>query len=137
MPTATNVGTFEHALGKAPNRFGRWANRLVAEPGSHWEYSDPAICHLSLAFANIMKKEMSDFLQERLFRPVGIENLSWDVQGGSGFLGPHTNAHTGVHVSTRELARFGYLALHHGKWGDQQIVPEWWMEMATQTFTRS
>ena len=76
---------------------------------------------------------MSGFLQERVFQPTGMENLSWDVQGGSGFLGPHTNAHTGVHVSARELARFGYLALHRGKWGEAQVVPEWWLDLATQT----
>jgi CubicO group peptidase (beta-lactamase class C family) len=133
MPTATNVGAFEHALGKAPNRYGRWTNRLVAEPGAHWEYSDPAMCHLALAFANILKQDMDAFLQERVFRPIGIENLSWDVQGGSGFLGPHTNAHTGVHVSTRELARFGYLALHGGAWAGEQIIPKWWMELDTRS----
>lgn len=133
MPTATNQGAFEHALGKAPNRYGRWTKQLVAEPGTHWEYSDPAMCHLAIAFANIMKQEMSDYLQEKIFQPIGIENLSWDVQGGSGFLGPHTNAHTGVHVSTRELARFGYLALHDGKWEGNQLIPHWWMEIATRS----
>jgi len=47
---------------------------------------------------------MSDYMKERIFDPIGIENLSWDVRGGSGFIGPHTNAHTGIYVSARELA---------------------------------
>ncbi len=71
-------------------------------------------------------------MQERVFEPIGIENLSWDVQGGSGHLGPHTNAHTGVHVSARELARFGYLHLRGGRWQGQEVVPPWWIELATQ-----
>jgi len=133
MPTATNIGPFEHALGKAPNRYGRSTDRLVSEPGTYWEYSDPAMCHLALAFAHIARQEISGFLEARVFQPVGIENLSWDVQGGSGFLGPHTNAHTGVHVSARELARFGYLALHGGEWEGNPIVPKWWMDLATRT----
>ena len=29
--------------------------------------------------------------------------------GGGEFLGPHTNAHIGLHISARELIRFGYL----------------------------
>lgn len=78
------------------------------------------MCHLALAFAHITGQEMSGFLEARVFQPIGIENLSWDAQGGSGFLGPHTNAHTGVHVSTRELARFGYLALRGGEASDDQ-----------------
>lgn len=133
MPTATGHGPFEHALGRCPNRYGRWADKLSAEPGAHWDYSDPAFAHLSLIFTNIMGQEMSECLKEWVFDPIGIENLSWDVQGGSGFIGPHTNAHTGIHISARELARFGYLALHHGMWNGQQLVPRWWMDLATQT----
>jgi CubicO group peptidase (beta-lactamase class C family) len=133
IPTATGDGPFEHALGRCANRHGKWADRLSAEPGSRWDYSDPAFCHLVLTFAHITGREISDVMQERVFAPIGIENLSWDVQGGSGHIGPHTNAHTGVHVSARELARFGYLCLHQGAWQGKQLIPQWWMELATQT----
>jgi CubicO group peptidase (beta-lactamase class C family) len=132
-PTATGDGPFEHALGRCPNRHGKWANKLAAEPGAQWDYSDPAFSHLGLAFAHIMGCEMSDYLEERIFRPIGIENLSWDVQGGSGCIGPHTNAHTGIYLSARELARFGYLNLCRGIWNGEQLIPGWWMELATKT----
>jgi CubicO group peptidase (beta-lactamase class C family) len=46
--------------------------------------------------------------------------------------GPHTNAHTGVHISARELARLGYLMLRRGSWNGRQIVPEAWIEKATR-----
>jgi CubicO group peptidase (beta-lactamase class C family) len=133
MPTATGIGPFEHALGRHPNRYGGWVNLLAAEPGTRWDYSDPAIAHLSLAFVQVMGQEISDYLGVRVLNPIGIENLSWDVQGGSGFIGPHTNAHTGIHVSARELARFGYLALHHGRWDGRQLVPRWWMDLVTSS----
>ncbi len=133
IPTATEHGPFEHALGRCPNRYGRCVNELFAEPGTQWDYSDPAIAHLSLAFVSITGRELSDYLDERVLAPIGIENLAWDVQGGSGFLGPHTNAHTGIHISAREMARFGYLALHNGEWNGRQLIPKWWMDLATQT----
>jgi CubicO group peptidase (beta-lactamase class C family) len=133
IPTATNAGPFEHALGRCANRYGRRVDTLYADPGAAWDYSDPAMAHLALAFAHITGREMADVMQERVFAPIGIESLSWDVQGGSGFLGPHTNAHTGIHVSARELARFGYLALHGGQWAGRQIVPEGWMQLATRS----
>ncbi len=133
IPTATEHGPFEHALGRSPNRFGRWAATLTATPGTRWDYSDPAMAHLALIFAHITGQEMSTYLQERVCAPIGIEALSWDMQGGSGFLGPHTNAHTGIHVSARELARFGYLALHHGMWNGEQVLPHWWMDTATRS----
>jgi CubicO group peptidase (beta-lactamase class C family) len=132
MPTATEHGPFEHALGKSPNRFGLWVDKLVAEPGTHWDYSDPAFAHLSLAFARVAGREMSEYLDERVLEPIGIEGLSWDVQGGSGFIGPHTNAHTGIHISARELARFSYLALRGGRWNGEQLIPRWWLDLATQ-----
>jgi CubicO group peptidase (beta-lactamase class C family) len=131
-PTKTGYGPFEHALGQCPNRYGKWVDKLFAEPGTHWDYSDPAFAHLSLAFANIVGREMSEYLQEHFFDPIGIENLSWDVHGGSGFIGPHSNAHTGIHVSARELARFGYLMLHSGAWNGQQLIPKWWIDLATR-----
>ncbi len=133
IPTATGDGPFEHALGRCPNRYGRWADKLTAEPGTRWDYSDPAFAHLSLAFFHIMGREMSDYLQERVFEPIGIEQLSWDVQGGSGSIGPHTNAHTGIHISARELARFGYLMLRKGVWEGRPLIPEWWIDLATKS----
>jgi CubicO group peptidase (beta-lactamase class C family) len=133
MPTTVDQGPFEHALGYGPNRYGKWVKELVAEPGTHWEYSDPAFVHLSLAFARIAGREMSDYLSERVLSRIGIEQLSWDLQGGRGFLGPHTNAHSGVHVSARELARFGYLCLHRGVWAGEHLIPDWWIELSTQT----
>lgn len=133
MPIATDCGPFEHALGKCPNRYGKWTDKLTAEPGQKWDYCDPGMCHLGMAFYNITGREIADVLSERVFRPIGVENLSWDVQGGAGFMGPHTNPHTGIHISARELARFGYLALRGGAWNDQQLIPKWWMELATRS----
>jgi CubicO group peptidase (beta-lactamase class C family) len=132
-PTVTGEGPLEHALGRWPNRYGKWVDRLSGEPGTIWDYSDPAFAHLSLAFANVTGRQVSDYMQERIFSPIGLEGLAWDVHGGSGSLGPVTNAHTGAHLSAREMARFGYLALHGGSWAGQQIIPAWWMDLATQT----
>lgn len=133
VPTATGDGSFEFALGQCPNRYGKFADILVADPGAHWDYSDPAMAHLSLAFSNFTGEEIHDFLHRRIFDPIGIEQASWDVLGGSGFIGPHTNPHVGLHISARELARFGYLAMHDGVWAGDQLIPKWWMELATQS----
>ena len=37
----------------------------------------------------------------------------------------------GVWVSTYDMARFGLLWLHRGKWRDQQIISEQYVKMAT------
>src|SRR5204863_9970146 len=101
----------------------RWASTLTAEPGARWDYSDPAMAHLALVFARVAKREMADVMQERVFGPIGVEQLVWDLQGVGTRFGPHTNAHTGIHVSARELARFGYLMMRQGRWGGRRSRP--------------
>lgn len=131
-PTAMPAGPFEYALGRAPNRSGVRADRLVADPGTSWDYSDVGFSHLALAFVHATGREIADVMEERVFAAIGIERAAWDVGGGGGCLGPHTNPHTGLHLSARELARFGYLALRGGNWDGVQVIPAAWQAMATQ-----
>ncbi len=137
IPTRTGDGPFEAALGFKPcwtRRWGeeRWASTLTAPPGERWDYSDPAFAHLGMAFTRLAGVQLRDFVQERLWGPIGVEQVSWDLQGVGTRFGPHTNAHTGVHVSARELARLGYLMLRRGDWDGRRTVPEGWIEAATK-----
>ena len=131
--TGPGDGPFEFALGRCPNRFGVSVADLSGPPGTRWDYSDPAFCHLSLAFAHAFGEELADVLEARVLRPAGIGDASWERQGGAGHLGPHTNAHSGFIVSARDLARFGYLFLRGGLWRGEQLVPRAWVELATRS----
>lgn len=126
-------GDYEIALGKQPNRFGHSAEKLVAEPGTHWEYSDAGFAHLSLFFYHATGRELADYMKERVFDPIGIQNVGWDWQGGAGNIGPHNNAHSGLRFSARDFARLGYLMAHDGKWKDTQIIPHSWIETSTKS----
>ena len=133
LAVAPRSGEYELALGKEPNRFGISAAKLTGEPGTVWDYSDAAFAHLSLFFAHASGREIDDYMKERVFDPIGMEDVSWDRQGGSGHIGPHTNAHSGLHLSARDFARLGYLLAHDGRWRDMQIVPRSWIQTATQS----
>jgi CubicO group peptidase (beta-lactamase class C family) len=126
-------GEFELALGREPGRFGNSAAIMTAEPGESWDYSDAGFAHLSLIFAKVTGREISDYMQERVFRPIGVQNYGWDLQGGAGHIGPHTNAHSGLRLSARDFARIGYLMAHQGLWEGKQVVPQWWIELATKS----
>jgi CubicO group peptidase (beta-lactamase class C family) len=126
-------GEYEFALGKEADRFGNSAARLYAPPGTAWDYSDAAFAHLSLIFFHVAGQEIGDFMKVRVFQPIGIENVGWDLQGGGGNLGPHTNAHSGLRFSARDFARLGYTLLRGGAWKDKQIVPKWWVDLATSS----
>jgi len=133
IAVAPGGGEFEFALGKEPNRFGISAAKLTAEPGQVWDYSDAAFCHLALIFAKVERREIGDYMRERVFEHIGIENFGWDREGGAGHIGPHTNPHSGLRLSARDFARLGYLMAHQGVWEGKQIVPKWWIELATHS----
>ena len=116
IPVAPGQGEYELALGKDPSRFGISAATLTAEPGEVWDYSDAAFAQLSLIFAAAAHQEIRDYMKVRVFQPIGIQNFGWDLQGGAGHIGPHTNAHSGLRLSARDFARLGYLMAHHGTW---------------------
>jgi len=133
IAVALGRGEYEFALGREPNRFGISAAKMTADPGQIWDYSDAGFAHLSLIFAHVTGREIGDYMRERVFQPIGIQNFGWDLQGGAGHIGPHTNAHSGLRLSARDFARLGYLMAHHGVWQGKQIVPDWWIELATRS----
>lgn len=126
LGTATDIGVgmFEFALGQEQNRFGTSAARLVREPGTAFDYSDPGFSHLSLAFAHAVGRELDEVVAERVFAPLGIERVAWARAGGGHLIGPHTVPHTGLSLSSRDLARVGLLLLRRGRWAGQQLLPE-------------
>ncbi len=126
-------GEYEFALGKQADRFGSSAARLYATPGEAWDYSDAAFAHLSLIFFHVTGQEIGELMKTRVFQPISIENFGWDLQGGGGNLGPHTNAHSGLRLSARDFARLGYLLLRGGRWNGREIVPKWWIDLATRS----
>ncbi len=137
--TAPGINPFAAALGFYPvlargTDIELWVSHLVAEPGSRWDYCDPAFAHLSLAFREIAGQEVAQFMAERVFRPIGIESLTWETLGmDDGGIGQHTNPFSGAHISARELARIGYLMLRRGAWRGQPLVPPWWIDLSTRT----
>jgi CubicO group peptidase (beta-lactamase class C family) len=126
-------GEYEIALGRQETRFGVSTATLTSEPGTVWDYSDAAFAHLALIFAKVAGMEIADYMKERVFEPIGIQNFGWDRQGGAGNIGPHTNAHSGLRLSARDFARLGYLMAHKGVWQGRQIVPQSWIELATRS----
>lgn len=126
-------GELEFVLGRQRDKFGFSAGTMVADPGKVWDYSDPAYTHLSLIFAQVTGREIDEVLDQRIFRRIGVRNYVWNRIGGAGNLGPHTNAISDMHISARDLARFGYLVLRRGQWEGEQLIPQWWTDLATRT----
>lgn len=58
---------------------------------------------------------------------MGVDHAEWDrVASGKAF-GFHC-----LHLTTEAVAAFGELLLRGGRWGDQQLVPREWVDLATR-----
>jgi CubicO group peptidase (beta-lactamase class C family) len=117
-----------------------WPNRPLREPGTHFKYNDVRVNAMSLAALQVWRRPLPAVLNEMVMEPIGASSTwrwygyenSWvdidgqKVQSVSG--GGHWGG--GMFINAYDMARFGYLFLHNGKWKDRQIVSEKWIAMA-------
>jgi CubicO group peptidase (beta-lactamase class C family) len=102
------------------------AHPVPFKPGTHFLYNTSATYMLSAIVQKATGMTVLDYLQPRLFEPLGIQRPTWETspQGitAGGF---------GLSIRTEDIARFGQLYLQKGKWQGKQLVPEAWVEAAT------
>ena len=99
-------------------------------PGAVWEYNNSAIQTLEPVLNQATGMDVADYADEVLFGPLGMASSYGRDAAGN----PMTFA--GAECSCRDLARFGYLYLRHGRWsGGRQIVPEAWVDASVQPST--
>jgi CubicO group peptidase (beta-lactamase class C family) len=117
-----------------------WIKRPRNEPGTVYKYNDTRVNVLALALLNVWRKPLPQVLKEQLmdkigasptWRWTGYENsyivldgqIVQSVSGGSHWGG-------GLFINAYDQARFGYLTMKNGKWGNTQIISEEWLKKA-------
>lgn len=110
---------------------GNWVRAFLAlpvelEPGTHFLYNTGATYMLSAILQKVTGQTLLQFLQPRLFEPLGITNPSWE----SCPKGINTGGF-GLKVRTEDIAKFGQLYLQKGIWQGQRLVNEDWIAEAT------
>jgi CubicO group peptidase (beta-lactamase class C family) len=70
---------------------------------------------------------MQQYLDEKLARPMGWGRWGYGLRRGDSVL-PHTPGGGDIAVRSTDALRFGYLLLHRGKWGSEQLVPAEYVE---------
>ncbi|KAE9133831.1 hypothetical protein PF010_g2674 [Phytophthora fragariae] len=110
---------------------GNWVRAFLEapverEPGTHFVYNSGATYMLSAILQKVTGQTLLDYLQPRLFEPLGIEGAAWE----SCPRGINTGG-WGLSIKTEDIARFGQLYLQKGVWNGKRILPEAWIEEAT------
>ena len=101
---------------------------ILHTPGTHFAYDTGATYMLSAIVQKTTGMKLVDYLQPRLFEPLGIKRAIWQESPQGIAVGGY-----GLSAKTEDIARFGQLYLQRGKWGDRQILPESWVEAATSS----
>ncbi len=99
-------------------------------PGTHFVYNSPATYVLSAIVQKVTGQTVRDYLQSRLFDPLGIAKPRWDESAQGVSLGA-----LGLNLRTEDIARFGQLYLQKGQWQGRQLIPSAWVEEATSLET--
>jgi CubicO group peptidase (beta-lactamase class C family) len=104
--------------------------KLKDDPGKAFHYSNAGVSHLVLLFHRATGVDLFPFLKERVFDPIGMQQVRWIAIGGDGAIGPYSQGYSGVTTTPREHARFCYLSLHRGQWAGKQLVPASYYDFA-------
>lgn len=114
--------------------------------GTSWAYKGMGIIMITELLNSLYKQPFTKMLEERVFIPLGLKETGWRTQDNGNLvkviLNPNKEAilpigdsndgfDGNLFVSTRDLAKWGYLHLKKGYINGKQIVPEEVIEMAT------
>ncbi len=89
---------------------------LAAPPGTRWTYDNGTVQVLERVFRAATGRTIEEYAHLHLWSPIGAD-ASWkhDPSG-------NPTAYANVLASCRDHARLGYLYLHGGTWGTEQVV---------------
>jgi CubicO group peptidase (beta-lactamase class C family) len=101
----------------------------IFTPGEHFEYSNINTQLLAMILKRATGMSVSEYLQEKIWKPIGMEYpASWSLSTS----GPEgvEKAFCCLNARTIDFAKFGRLYLNHGSWNGKQIIPESWINQS-------
>ena len=117
-----------------------WKHRELKEPGTFMEYNDVRVNVLAYSLTHVWRQPVPQVLKERIMDPIGASTTwrwfgydnAWTVIDGLKMKSVTGGGHSGggIFISSEDMARFGLLFLNNGKWKEQQLISESWIEKA-------
>ncbi len=95
-------------------------------PGSVFAYSQPCTYALAALIQRRANERLSEYLRPRLLDPLGIGDVGWQCRPAEQEMG-----FSGLFARTEDVAKLGQLYLQRGRWGERQLIPERYVEVAT------
>ncbi len=99
------------------------SKRNTSVPGTRWTYDSIMSYILSAIVQKATGQTLMDFLQDRLFLPLGITDALWE-ESPEGI----TCGGWGLYIRPEAMAAFGQFLLDKGKWHGKQLLSTSWVE---------
>jgi len=103
-----------------------FAKAPVNKPGTVFKYNNTASFMLSAIVQQVTGETLFDYLQPRIFKPLGMRGIDWDMNPQGINLGM-----IGLRLRTEDMGKFGQLLLQKGNWNGKQLISEEWIREAT------
>jgi CubicO group peptidase (beta-lactamase class C family) len=107
------------------------SKKLEHPPGSAYSYSSGTTNLVTRILARALGEKqnehtaMETYMSSRLFEPIGMTSATAKFDAVGNFVGSSY-----VYATPKDFLKFAYLYLNNGQWGDDQILPEGWVEHA-------
>ena len=107
-------------------------NVRMAPPGTRFYYASAETQVLGLVLRNAVGRPVADYLQEKIWEPMGAEaDATWFIDRAG-----QEATYCCLNAVLRDYARLGLLLAHDGHWRGRQIIPAAWIEEATRVHPR-
>jgi len=100
-----------------------WRFPMAQRSGAGFNYNTGMTHTMSAILTSQTGTSTCEYATTHLFEPLGITVEHWSRDPLGVFMG---GSH--LFITPREMAKFGLLYLHQGKWQGEQIVPQNWVE---------
>ena len=96
------------------------------EPGTYYLYSNWDFNAAGAVFERLTGRNIYDALGTDLAEPLGFQDWNRSIHRKTGDASRSRNLAYHMVLSTRDMARIGYLMLREGNWDGRQVIPADW-----------
>ena len=97
------------------------------DAGAEFNYNGGLVQVMAAVIQRAVKMPIQEYARTKLFAPLGIDTVEW-----VGDLAGMPSAASGLRLRARDLAKFGSLYLHGGRWNGRPVLPADWVELSTR-----
>jgi CubicO group peptidase (beta-lactamase class C family) len=105
-------------------------------PGTFWYYNNWDFNALGAIYEHAVGSTIFQSFGDRIAEPIGMQDYRASdgryVTDSSSLIPAYP-----LRMSARDLARFGLLYLHDGRWRDQQVIPASWVNEGTKAWSET